>query len=1186
MQLKSIEIQGFKTFPEKTVLTIQPGLTAVVGPNGSGKSNIAEALRWVLGEQNPRVLRCEKRMEEIIFHGTERRGAVGFAEVSLRLDNSDRLFPQNTDEVVLSRRLYRSGESEYYINRAAVRLKDITELLMDTGLGTDGYSIIGQGMVKKIISDRAGDRRRVFEEAAGISRYRHRKEESERRLAGAQENLVRIGDKIDELAPQAEALKQQAEVARQYLLLRDELRAHEINLWMDALYKIRRTFDALRDGYRVAKEQVSAGEEALRAFYAQSDSVEERAVAASLDAENARGVLGELEAKLAAVESAQAVLQADMTHFQENIDRILAEIELQEAKAGGLDDQIGQAVLAIEQHEAELTCANEDLSAVLSDIETLAKQTHETSAMIDALRARELDETMRAGEVRVESAALRAQLQELHARGQALLADRQARERASAEAEGGLAAAQSRLLEAKTQVAELENVIEGYEIRKQSRQKRADALREKLSALELEHNSTKTRHHLLSEQEREYQGFYGSVKVVMQQKLPGVHGTVSELLSVDDAYALAIETVLGSALQNIVVQSEEDAKRAIALLKSRGAGRATFLPLSSVRGSVMREPAGEAGFIGMASSLASADALYEGILHSLLGRTAVVSSLDDGIAMAKKHGYAFRIVTLDGQVLNVGGAISGGSAGKTTGILSRKNELLALQRRLEALETELTALRQSSQTTERELTAAVYDLDTAGAELRQAREAVAAQASEVEHRQILLDSHRAHLEALAAERGAADTRIEALSVDLATLDRRAEAHTEAGLKLQAEREELETGHGLLSERGSELSNRLAAGRELKVSLQEKLLSRRRTLQDLEGLRRELAGDGAQRDAALASYRQRQTELHEKLSEQTTQRDALALEIDAQKSALQEIYARQQHMEAERAAVLRGIKEQNEQCALLERECARMENKLVTGEAEERAIVDRLWEQYELTPSAAEKLRTPVDSLQRVTRRIAELKRDIGALGPPNIGAIEAYREVSGRYELLASQRDDAVSAKLELEKIIADITAEMRRIFSEQFELVNRLFGQVFTEIFGGGEAMLELEDPDDVLGSGVDIKAQPPGKKLRSISLLSGGETSLTAIALYFAIFKVRPAPFCMLDELDHDLDDANVSRFAAYLSRLSQSTQFIVITHRRGTMECADILYGVTAQEAGVSKVLSLRLSQVEQALNMKTD
>lgn len=1183
MKLKYFEIQGFKTFPDKTKLVVESGITAVVGPNGSGKSNIAEALRWVLGEQNPRALRCEKRMEEIIFHGTEKRPAVGFAEVSLCLDNASRAFADDQEEILVTRRLYRSGESEYFLGKNACRLKDIQELLMDTGLGQDGYSIIGQGMLKRIISDKSGDRRHVFEEACGISRYRHRKEEAERKLEHAQVNLLRVSDKIEELAPQAESLKGQAEKARSFLLLRDELRGHEINLWMEDWDRVRAAFTPLRDDFRIASDQCQKGKEALEELYAGEEALERESRETLMAAEEAREEMSRREEAAQSADSRFAVIGAEIQNMEENIRRIQSELEQSSARSGGLDAQTDALLEERAGLERELDGCRTEIETIQAQAEALAAQRGDLNAQLELLRIEEGRLRESVNLALLEQASAEAQQSERQARRQALTAERDSRVQAAREAEAALATARSQRDAVSAQAAELDNVMSGYTLRRQSRQKRADEQRQRLSEAELETARLSSRRHLLAEQEREHQGFSNAVKTVLSENYPFVHGTLTDLISVETEYAVAIETALGPATQHLVVNTEEDAKTCVQFLKRRDAGRATFLPLSSVSGRDMEIPLNARGFIGVAAELVRTEKRYAGIISSVLGRTAVVETMDDGIALARASGYRYRIVTLDGQVLNAGGSITGGSTAKSTGLLARKNELQELDERLSALRGQMDTIKKEAVLAERELSGVIYDMETASAEQKTALESLAGLNADTQHREAFLDGHRRALEQMESELGELDRRLSEAEESRSALEKKLSALQEAAAGAQAELQKLGGGQESLSDKQGRLSAEMSRLRERKAELTEAVGSRERALKDLERLRGEMSGDEQTRRATLEEYQAKREDLLRQREELSEGRGGYRQRVEEQNAVIRGLYIRQQQIEQSRGALSRSIKERTEENARLAQEAARLENKLVSSEAEERAIADKLWTTYELTYSTASERRTPMDSRAKTSRRVAELKKEMAALGHPNLGAIEAYEEISGRLNLLTAQYDDASGAKAELEKIIAELTLEMTRLFNERFTQINEHFQSIFTDIFAGGLAHLELLDPEDTLNCDIEIKSQPPGKKLRSISLLSGGETSLTAIALYFALFKVRPAPFCVLDEIDHDLDETNVERFARYLARLSGKTQYVVITHRRGTMEQCDTLYGVTTQEAGVSKVLVLRFEDVEKSLGL---
>ena len=1003
MYLKALEIQGFKSFPEKTVLTFENSITAIVGPNGSGKSNIADALLWVMGEQRSKTLRGAK-MEDVIFGGTEKRGAMGFAQVTLILDNTDRSIAIDASEIMLTRRYYRSGESEYYINREAVRLKDINSLLMDTGLGRDGYSVIGQGRISEIISNKATDRREVFEEAAGISRFRYRKEEAERKLEKTEENLVRINDKVEELELQVGPLKEQAEVARQYLLLRDRLRVREISVWMATLDKLHASAQAVSDEYDDAHRALDDAHRALDALYASSDSILERMHRKDTEAEETRARLSRAETQAAECDSAAAVIRANIKNSADSVDRMLGDIADAEKRAEDVRGRIREN----ERRVAEL----EEALSQLRDRETSAR-----------------------------------------------------------------------------------NVIAGCRMKTKSREDAVALLTEKFTRLTVDCRSMDSRIELLAAMEKEYEGFSKAVKTVMREAshgaLKGVHGPVANLLRVDDEYALAVETAIGGAMQNIVVDTQYDGRAAIELLKRQDAGRGTFLPLDVIGGAVLDNvPSEDPGFVGVAYELAHFDEKYRGIFASLLGRTVVAETLSDAVRLSKKSNARLRIVTLDGQLINAGGSMTGGSAARGTGMLSRANELSRLREQRGTLDNEMENCRRELDEAKRELAKVGYQLTAATDELNLLHSDTAAQESEKRATQGAADQLRALLDAL-------------------------------------------------------------------------------------------SGDGASRRAVIAAEEAKA----ERLKTELRGREKQLEEINARAAGIRAEIARlneaRLELEGRRTKNDRDAQDRNKELLNMERSVARLEQKKLASDLEEKQILDKLWENYELSHTAAQAVRRPVENLPRAAKEINELRRDISALGTPNIGAIDEYQRVSERYEFLTAQRDDVRKAKKELADIIGDITAEMRDVFLREFRAINDSFKETFLEFFGGGKADLVLEDEDNVLECGIEIKVQPPGKALSSISLLSGGEMAFVAIALYFAIIKVRPTPFCVMDEIEAALDEANVIRYAEYMRRVSDKTQFIVITHRRGTMEEANHLYGVTMQEKGVSKVIALDLAEAQKTI-----
>ena len=999
MYLKALEIQGFKSFPDKTTLLFEKDVTMIVGPNGSGKSNISDAVLWVMGEQRTRALRGGK-MEDVIFGGTEKRNPLGFAQVTLLLDNTARLFPIDSDELAIARRYYRSGDSEYFINRENVRLRDVHELLMDTGLGRDGYSIIGQGRIGEIVSAKSTDRREIFEEAAGISRFRFRKEEAERKLASTDETLVRVGDKIDELELQLTPLRKQAEVAQKYLALRDELRGLEISAWMESLDKLTGQTAAIKESYEKAKADLEQTRAALSENYQRTETISEKMREKDIEAERVRAQLTETEGDIGENERIAAVLRADQKNNQDSIARIESDMSQDEGRIRALDGQI----------------------------ETLQNRIRQIDGDYEALSGR---------------------------------------------------------------IRQLSNVVNGHRMKMSGREAKVAALRDEATRITVDGRSMDGRISMLAEMEKDYEGFNRAVKTVMRESergtLRGVHGPVANLVRADDRYALAIETALGAAAQNIVVDRPEDGKTAIELLKRRDAGRGTFLPISSIRGNVLTKlPRGEQGFLGLALDLVEFDARYSGIFESLLGRTVVAETLGDAVAIARRNNNQFRIVSLDGQMIHAGGSMTGGSAARGTGILSRANELERLKSERETLRVRQEEKTAELDKAERELAAARYDMDVAAEELA------------------------------------------------------------------------------------------AAGRDA-ASMEAERSAKRTNVRQLEDVKSAMTAGGDQRRALMEGYERKNAEIDGELQKNAARGEELARRAESFRERIREILRQKLELEAKRTQADKDTQRQNEELIEKERLSASIERRMLSAEMEEKQIIDKLWDSYELSRSAAQQQRQPIESLTAANRRISELKRAIHALGTPNLGAIEESKRVGERYDYLTEQRDDIAKAKSELLSIIADITHQMEEIFVREFSAINESFQATFLELFGGGRASLRLEDENDVLGCGIEIKVQPPGKAVSNISLLSGGEKAFVAIALYFSILKLRPTPFCVMDEIEAALDEENVARFAEYLHRLDK-TQFIVITHRRGTMEHADVLFGVTMQEKGVSSVIELDLAEAQ--------
>lgn len=1190
MYLKSLEIQGFKSFPDKTVIHFGNDITAIVGPNGSGKSNISDAISWVMGEQSSKALRGAK-MEDVIFGGTLKRAQVGFAEASLILDNSDGELRIETSEVMVTRRYYRSGDSEYYINKQSARLRDINELFMDTGLGKEGYSNIGQGRIDEILSVKSTDRREVFEEAAGISKFRHRKEETERRLSNTQDNLVRIGDKISELELQVEPLREQADKAQKYLAFREELKKLEVTVWLDSLEKLAAAAKKAEEDYNSAAFILEQEHDSLNRLYHTAEQLGFELHRRDLETEQSREAISELENRVRDQDGEIAVLRTNVENNLRNISRVTAELEDQQNRSGSISGQIEQRSARIAELEDQMTASSDKLAALESECRDVTHLAEDLSNQLARLRTEQSEAAAECARRQMERTSLAMSLEEQHTRRQELTLLQHQAEEKLADTLKEQQVCKQRLAAAQEDVLSCRNTISGYQLRMQTRAQKRDALQKEASAAEIELNTILSKIKMFREMEREFEGFSQAVRVVMQEAsrgaLKNIYGPVSKLLKTDDAYTVAVETALGAAMQHIVVAAEEDGKAAIQLLKRRSGGRATFLPVRTIQGRRLQENNLErtAGFVGIASDLIQFESRFDAIFQNLLGRTVIVETLDQAISMAKGYGNRFRIVTLDGQVMNAGGSMTGGSTAKSAGILSRANELQRLEQTRQALTEKKERLQKDCAEATRAAAEVEFQLTAVQGQLRQAEDAVLRQEG-VEKQQVLLveaaqlqlDHCQKELEGI-EERAADSTgrqsvledEIRGFEQSIAALEQKIEA-------LTARKTDTETHRQALLEEitGNKVA---AAAREAECETAREAIAQLRQLEEA------MRGDRTTKENLVAHYTAENDAFSERIQGMEADKRALCLTLEQNKSLLQTEIAARAQIEARKTKAEKEAQDKNKDILLMERESARLEQRKATTALEEKQIIDKLWDSYELTPTTAVAEAAPVESIASANRDIASLKRKIGALGTPNLGAIEEFARVNERYEYLRSQRDDVLKSKDDLEAIIQSITTEMTEIFVREFDKINEFFGKTFVEMFGGGKASLVLDDPDDPLGCGIEIRVQPPGKQLKTITLLSGGEKAFVAIALYFAILRVRPTPFCLLDEIDAALDDNNVHRFAKYLRNLCDKTQFIVITHRRGTMEEADVLYGVTMQEQGISKILHIDLGQMEQQLGIKS-
>ena len=1188
MYLKSLELQGFKSFPDKTLIRFGDDITAIVGPNGSGKSNISDAILWVMGEQSSKTLRGAK-MEDVIFGGTQKRTAVGFAEATLTLDNSDRALAYDADEVMVTRRYYRSGDSEYYINKQSARLRDINEMFMDTGLGREGYSNIGQGRIDEILSLKSGDRREIFEEAAGISKYRHRKEETERKLAATEDNLLRIGDKVSELELQLEPLKQQSEKAKKYLELKDELKGVEVAVWLDTLDRLSAAAKKAEEDYASASFVLQQAHDDLDALYRQADQLGEALRTRDGELETVRLKVNMLSATHQQLDGQMAVLRGNVENNNANISRIEEELKGQEDRSGGIVSQIDQTKARIEEIEAALTEKRRELdelqhklTAMTANAQGLTKQFLELRGKESSLAA---DVAGRQADVR----GLEESMAQTKERLEQLNADLSAGAARQQEAQTNLDGCRRELKKAQEEVTAANNTIAGYTLRQNTRVKRRDELQEKIRDMTSRRDSVTAKARVFRAMERDFESYNKAVRMVMQEAQRGtlrnIHGPVSRLIRTEDSYTVAIEIALGAAMQQIVVGTEQDGKAAIGYLKRTGGGRATFLPMSNIQGRSLQETGLEncRGFVGIASELTASDEKYRGIVENLLGRTVIVSDMDAAIAMSQKYRGRFKIVTLDGQVMNPGGSMTGGSVNKDSGILSRANELEKLTAQEKQLERDISAAQAEQAEAKRQFDQVEFQLSAARDQLREAEDQVLRLQGQQKQYQVMVDAISQAEQSAWRERENLQGRTQSDRERCAGQKGKCAMLTQQLAQCRADIALLEGSQTETVDATATVNDQITQLKTQVAALEAERGTARSHLEDLKNLRSAMEGDREKKLALVASIREDTQRLDGQIEELKSHQKDNDDQAARMNERLEAAVLDRAKTEASKTLSEREAQEKSKDILTMERACALLEQKKVTSAMEEKQIIDKLWDSYGLTPSTAKEFRGAIESIAAGTRRITELKRKIGALGTPNLGAIEEYARINERYTYLAAQRDDVLTSKRELEGIIRDITKEMTTIFVTEFQKIDRYFGEVFEEMFGGGKGQLILEDPDSPLTCGIEIRVQPPGKQVKTITLLSGGEKAFVATALYFSILKVRPTPFCLLDEIDAALDDRNVDRFAHYMHNLSQKTQFIVITHRRGTMETADVLYGVTMQEQGVSSLLRLDLDQMTQMLGI---
>lgn len=1191
MLLKSLELHGFKTFPDRIKLSFDKGITSIVGPNGSGKSNISDAIRWVLGEQSAKTLRCSK-MEDVVFNGTDKRKKTGYAEVTLSIDNKDRILPFDGDEVAVTRRYYRSGESEYMINKATVRLRDIHELFMDTGLGRDGYSMIGQGKIDSIVASKSEERREIFEEASGISRYRYRKTEAERKLKSTEENLVRLRDIVGELEDRVGPLKKQSEKAQKFLVLSEEKKGLEIALWLNTLDNSANIIKEQDDKIDIQRAQYENAEQELANISSETESIYLKNGEITSKIDTIRRNISQFESEVSNNNALISVANNDIEHNKETITRLETEIEQLDNSFTEIESQIKEKKENVEKLKLNIEEKQKEYNEVSENLNTISVDASRSGDKLQQLNSKLAELSQKSANAKVVLLTSDSSINELNERIESLNSS-------LSEKESNLETTSKMLEDYKAQgkdsaekVEMLSNSIKGLELKINNLKARNENSKGEIDRLTLDSNEKLRRANILEDLEKNLEGFAHSVKTVMNLsrhgKIGGIHGPVSRLIKVPTDYAVAIETALGGAMQNIVTGNEEDAKRAIRTLKENKGGRATFLPIATIKPRYLNENGIDScfGFVGVASDLCDCKDEYKGILQNLLGKIVIAEDLNSAVSIAKKYSYRFKVVTLDGQVVNAGGSLTGGSLNKRTGLLSRASEIEKYRKEAKALADKADELKEQYSNSRQEF--AKYEADILGTrgDLSTEQQELIRLRTEYKACQNEYDSLVSSIDFTKNEIVECENKVSNLQKDKETADKEFSAFEEEIANIEKTTSNLTGNRLALTEKREQLSEKLQNIR-LEIVTYEKdkeaLISEIRTseynsqhqTERKENLRNQIVSVNSNIDI-----------INKKIESYTNISNNYQDKIAEFNNAIEKLNGDKEKFEKKSVELRQKEKDLNSTREVSGRELARLEERKINLQKQYDDIIAKLWDEYELTKRQAEEISIEIENVSTARKRLNEIKSSIRGLGSVNVSAIEEYKEVSERYEFLGAQVSDVEKSKNEIERLINDLTKQMKDAFIENFHEINKHFGETFKELFGGGTASLELANPDDILNSGIDIIAHPPGKIVVHLEALSGGEKALVAIALYFSIMKVRPAPFCVMDEIEAALDDVNVDRFAQYMRRMTDRTQFITITHRRGTMEESDVLYGVTMQDEGISKLLELRASEVAAKLGMKAN
>ncbi len=1185
MFLKYLEVCGFKSFPERVKIEFNKGITGIVGPNGSGKSNISDAIRWVMGEQSIKSLRGGK-MEDVIFSGTVERKPVGFAEVSLCFDNSQKIFKIEYDEVLITRRYFRSGESEYYINKTSCRLRDIHELLMDTGMGRDGYSVVGQGKIDEIISQKPEERRVIFEEAAGISKYKYRKQESEKKMQQTEENLVRLLDLISEIETRIEPLKEQSQKAKEFLRLKEELKDIEINLLVNSIDRLKAMLEKSQANLKTNANDIEDTNKRIAEYETQSETLRKTSEEKELFQEEQLKRLYEIKNEISEFENNIILLENSRSFSNENKARLEADIKTLQSDNEELSKQIEIKNSELEVLKLKAETLKQEKTELDKNYSSLENRVGEDAQIIEKCNQDVVLAYQQLSEINLLLAAKKSEINSLENKFQDFNDDIELKKE-DAEIYAKRAENEKNSLE---RLTDSKNQTQKTSEEKQKEinecEKNLTHLNNILNEVVVELNNAVSEKKMLEDLERDMEGYAYSVKSVIKEHKSGslsknkIYGTLSKLLSVPAKYAVSVETALGNNLQNIVTEDENDAKAAIEYLKNTRGGRATFVPIKAVKGKKLDDSEFKSldGYISIASDLVEYEEKFAPVINDQLGRIIVVDNVDNAILFARKTNAKYKLVTLEGEVFNAGGAITGGSVNKNISFLSRGAKITAISEKIKEKSQRYNKLVEDKQTAEEtleskkrenqdiatklslidnEIYKSQYNYDNYLKTAQTYYEEIKQSEAQYETEKELIKKYKAECDEYEKSQSEITAQIESLKQKIESVQ---EQNTENSDKVRRLSSEIMRLTIEVSENENDilLINQEILTNDVKIKANNEEISKRQA--EIEGS----GGKDSEIDKKILSIRQ-----------EIENKNTLIVETEQN---IEKIKGDRNDISLKLTNIAEQVKSLNENLIFLAKEQTRIEEKIDKQNSDIDGINQKLWEDYELTYISASENKTEVENFSETQRQVNSIKNSIKALGNVNVGAIEEYSQTKERYEFLSAQRDDLINAKETLESVITDIEQLMTKQFKAQIEIINKTFSKVFKELFMGGTAELVLTDEDNVLSSGVEIHAQPPGKKLQNMTLFSGGEKAIIAIALLFSLLEVRPSPVCVFDEIEAALDDVNVLRFAQYLRKMSERSQFAIITHRRGTMEACDVLYGVTMQQKGVSKLLKLNIDEVE--------